>query len=106
MAKRITWSEQAHKDRKEILQFWQDHNKSKTYSIKLNRLFKEAVQIISEFPKIGKLTNFKDVRAKIVRDYYIFYQEINNQVFILTIWDTRQDPQFQEKKVKQYYTRY
>ena len=100
MAKRIIWSEQAHIERKEILRFWTSHNKSQTYSIKLNRLFKEEIQIISEFPKIGKPTNLKDIRAKIVRDYYIFYQETKDQIFIITIWDTRQNPNDQEKKIK------
>jgi addiction module RelE/StbE family toxin len=100
MVKKIIWSEHAHKSRKEILQYWIDKNKSPTYSVKLNLLFKEAVQLLSEFPRIGKLTTIEGVRAKIVRDYYIFYQEKSDRIFILSIWDTRQDPQSTDKKLK------
>ncbi len=100
MAKKIKWSVQSHKDRKRILQFWIKHNKSKVYSIKLNLLFKHAIQIISKFPKIGKITDIKNVRAKIVRNYYIFYKETKNEIFIISICDAKQDPVNIETKVK------
>lgn len=51
-AKEVIWSPLA--KRKEILEFWIEHNKSNTYSIKLNNLFKEAKQLIAEHPNIGK----------------------------------------------------
>ncbi len=92
MAKRIIWSSQAVNDRKNILQYWNDRNKSNAYSIKLNRLFVEAVKLISEHPKIGKPTDFGNVRAKIVRDYILFFEEEEEQILILAIWDTRQNP--------------
>jgi toxin YoeB len=100
MVKQIVWSEQAHQDRKRILHYWIDKNKSNTYSIKLNRLFKEATQLLSEFPRIGKPTSVDGVRAKIVRDYYIFYQETSTRIFILSIWDTRQHPASADEKLK------
>ena len=100
MAKKIIWSEQAHNDRRQILEYWIEHNKSKTYSIKLNKLFKEAVRIIAKFPGIGKSTDIKGVRGKIVRDYIIFYQLKNDQLQILTIWDARQNPDKRRKKIK------
>ncbi len=44
MAKRtIKWTEKANFERKEILKYWINRNESKTYSIKLNKLFVEAV---------------------------------------------------------------
>jgi len=58
----------------------------------LNRLFKESIKIITDFPQIGKPTDEADTRIKIVKDYLIVYEETQTQIVILTIWDSRQDP--------------
>ena len=92
MVRQVIWSLRAQKDKKEILEYWIKRNKSKSYSIKLNELFKESTKIISDYPQIGKLTNEKNVRVKIVRDYLLFYEVTENHIFVLTIWDSRQDP--------------
>lgn len=53
MAKKLIWSKQALQDRKDILDYWINRNKSKTYSIRLNNLFIDAIKIIAEHPNIG-----------------------------------------------------
>lgn len=93
MAKKVVWSQKAQKDRRRILKYWKGRNKSNVYSIKLAQLFKDSVKIISEFPQIGKLTDDINVRIKIVKDYYILYEETNTQIHILTLWDSRQNPE-------------
>jgi plasmid stabilization system protein ParE len=100
MAKEVIWSEQAINDRKQILAYWIVRNQSKLYSIKLDALFREAVSLLSQYPSIGKPTSIRNVRAKKVRDYFIFYQGKNQQIHILTIWDTRQSPFGLRKKLK------
>jgi addiction module RelE/StbE family toxin len=92
MAKQVVWSLRAQDDRKNILSYWRQRNKSNTYSKKLNLLFKEAVNTIGDFPKIGKLTDDRNARIKVVRDYLIIYEETETTIFILTVWDGRQDP--------------
>lgn len=93
MAKRIIWSLKAQNDRKAILIYWINRNKSKTYSKRLNNLFVEAIKIISVFPEIGKKTDMPGVRLKIVKDYLIFYEIEKDAVLILSIWDNRRDPE-------------
>jgi addiction module RelE/StbE family toxin len=93
MAKQVVWSLRAQADRKEILTYWRLRNKSITYVNKLNQLFKESIKIISDFPLIGKPTDLQNVRVKVVKEYLIIYEETESQILILTIWDTRQDPQ-------------
>ena len=78
MVKKIIWSERAKMDRQSILDYWTNRNKSKKYSIKLHLLFREAAKIISQYPTIGKPTSDKDVRMKIVSNYFMFY-EISNK---------------------------
>jgi len=92
MAKQVAWSIRAQDDRKNILSYWRQRNKSNTYSKKLNLLFKEAVNTIRDFPKIGKLTDDRNARIKVVRDYLIIYEETETTIYILTVWDGRQDP--------------
>lgn len=98
MVKQIIWSRRAQTDRKEILKYWNKRNKSKLFSKKLNELFKEAVKLIAEHPEMGKPTDIKNVRSKIVRDYLMIY-EVNDkdQLLILTIWDSRQCPRRLER---------
>ena len=93
MVKRIIWSKRAQSDRRDIFEYWNQRNKSKHYSRKLNRLFKEAVRLISHYPDIGKPTDDKTARIKIVRDYLIIYEVQEETLFILTIWDSRQNPE-------------
>ena len=92
MAKRVIWSHQAHNNRKKILQYWNERNKSNQYSRKLNELIKNAVIQISIFPKIGIPTDFEDVRCKTLKDYRIFYKEESDTISILSIWDCRKNP--------------
>lgn len=92
MAKQVVWSHSAQRERKEILEYWRLRNKSNTYSKKLDQLFKDSIKIITDFPQIGKSTDDTNTRIKIIRDYLIFYEETETQILILTIWDSRQDP--------------
>ena len=92
MAKQIIWSLQAQNDRKEILTYWFVRNKSNTYGKKLNLLIRKAIKLISLYPYIGFKTDVENVRVKLVRDYLIFYQEGEEQIFILSIWDNRRNP--------------
>lgn len=93
MAKRIIWTYRAHHDRKEILLYWKKHNRSSDYSKKLNTLIKKAIDLIAAHPNIGRKTDVNNVRVKLVRDYLIFYEYDEEQIFILSIWDSRRDPE-------------
>ncbi len=92
MARKVIWSFRAQHDRKQIFKYWNKRNHSNTYSKKLNSLLIEAVDLILKFPSIGKLTNDQSARIKVVDNYLIIYEEINDLIFILTIWDSRQNP--------------
>jgi len=89
MAKRkINWTEKANLERKEILQYWINRNKSKRYSIKLNKLFVETIKKTAENPMIGRKTDFNEnIRVKIVRNYLLFYKFDDQQLKVLSIWD-------------------
>jgi addiction module RelE/StbE family toxin len=92
MVKQVVWSLRAQKERKEILDYWRKRNKSNTYSKKLDKLFRESVRIIKDFPQVGKTTDEQSTRIKIVKDYFLIYDETETQILILTVWDSRRDP--------------
>jgi len=92
MATRLIWSALALQQKKEIFNYWNERNKSKIYSRKLNKLFNDAAELILSHPKLGRKTDFQNVRLKIVRDYWLAYRIEKGQIQILTIWDTRRNP--------------
>ena len=91
MAYQIVWAEKANIERQNILEFWAENNKSKVYSLKLNKLFISAIRDLSKRPNIGRKTEFENVRVKIVRNYLIFYEIIKKEILILSVWDGRRD---------------
>jgi len=92
MAKKVTWTVRALNDRKKILKYWINRNKSDRYSIQLDNLIRESVLLICSFPDIGKPTNYNAIRIKIIKDYFIFNEKLEEEIIILTIWDSRRDP--------------
>jgi len=93
MVRQIIWSRLAQEDKTTILKYWINRNKSNRYSKRLNQYFKDCVELISKYPKIGKRTEFPDIRIKIAQHYLITYRITSDRIEILTIWDSRQDPE-------------
>lgn len=58
--KEIKWTLKAIHDKLDILDYWIERNKSKTYSEKLDKLFDKSIESISIHPEQGKKTNYKD----------------------------------------------
>lgn len=92
MARQIVWSLSAIEDRFKIYTYWEIHNASNIYSTKLEKLFKDASKLIAEFPEIGRKTENEEVRVKIVKDYILFYSFTEEEIRILRVWDSRQNP--------------
>lgn len=92
MVKKIIWSKTAKASKKEILIYWNNRNKSNTFSQILDKLIHDGIKSISEFPTSGKATSNKEIRIKIVRDYLVFYKISNEEILILLIWDGRRNP--------------
>ena len=93
MAKRLKWATSAKIQRQEILDYWIKRNQFKIYSRKLNKLFNECAEMILLYPEIGiKIPNI-NCRKRLIRDFYFIYTITENEIEIVTIWDTRQNPE-------------
>ncbi len=93
MAKRkIVWSNRAIKRLYNILEFYDQRNKSKTYSKKLYQLLHKQVNILIKFSEIGLKTTEDTTRGLIIEDYIIYYQLTEDKIIIHTVWECRQNP--------------
>jgi toxin YoeB len=93
MAAKVVWSIRAQRERFEILEYWVNRNKSKTYSRKLYQLFRVGMKKVAEMPESGVSTENPGIRIKIVKDYLIYYQiSASATIEVLTIWDSRRNP--------------
>jgi toxin YoeB len=99
MAKRLIWTLEAQNNRIEIFEYWNNRNKSKTFSRKLNEILREHIHLILNHPEIGILSDIENIRLKTVRDYQIVYLETEKEIVILAIWDSRQNPNKLAKKI-------
>ena len=93
MATKVVWSVRAQRERFEILEYWVNRNKSKTYSRKLYQLFRIGMKKVAEMPESQIPTEYQDVRIKIIKDYLIYYHISDSKTIeVLTIWDSRRNP--------------
>ena len=92
MAKKIVWTQKAQLERTTILAYWIERNKSKSYSIKLNKLFIETLSILARQPSLGRKTDVTNVRVKVIRDYLLFYESTETELIVLSVWDGRRNP--------------
>lgn len=91
--RKLIWLISAQNDRKEIFKYWNDRNKSKEYSKKLNLLFKEKTEILKDFPFIGQITNVEEVRILTVKNYLIVYELSEHLIKIFRVWESHQNPE-------------
>ena len=91
--RRITWTLEPRKERREILSYWTKRNKSNSYSVKLRKHIEEKVLFISANPDCGIPTEVECVNYVVLRECLIFFQETKEEILILSIWDGRQNPE-------------
>lgn len=92
MAKQIVWTNKAKKELIEILEYWMDRNKSNTFSKKLNKLIENQLLLISQYPEIGRKTDIKDVKVKVIHKYLLYYEIIDENLYVLTIRHGSKNP--------------
>lgn len=93
MVRKLIWSVEARNSRKSIFDYWNNRNKSNFYSKKLNLLFNTNLKKVIELPEFGKPTFREDSKFIIVSHFEIIYKITPNEIVVLDIWDSRQNPQ-------------
>jgi toxin YoeB len=91
--RKIIWSPRAKGDLISILDYYFKRNGSKIYSNKLNASLRASIKLLENHPELGIKADIKNVRVLIHGDYAILYEIREALIEIITIWDSRQDPQ-------------
>ena len=91
---KIIWSERAKEERKNIIKYWNTNNGNNAYSQKLNEETKKMIAIIKENPYLGsEIDFFENIRRILIfSNYSLFYTIIEDDIYILSFWDNRQNP--------------
>ena len=93
MAKRkIVWTETAAKQRREILRYWTERNKSTSYAEKLIEIIAKHLKVISKNPEAYKESQIDEVRESAMGHFSLYYKISSNHIIVMAFWDNRQDP--------------
>ena len=90
--RKIIWSTPAKIELLEILEFYIKRNGNANYSRKFYSKIKRLLDLHRTFAFIGKKTNLENVRAIIVDDFMIFYEIDDTKIIVLTIWNSKRNP--------------
>lgn len=93
MAKRkVVWTETAAKQRREILNYWTERNKSTIYAEKLIEITAKHLKVISKNPEAFKETEINELRESAMGHFSLYYKTTPDQIIVMAFWDNRQDP--------------
>lgn len=94
MAKRkIEWTHKAQIKLFQILDYYEERNKSKSYSIKLYKKITKQVNFLTKYPELGRETEQEGIRGLIIDHYIVFYETKPELIIVHLIWDGRQNPE-------------
>lgn len=83
--RKIIWSHRTRIKLFEILDFYIERNKSKSFSSKLYYKLRKEIKLLEKQPNLGIKTDDKAIMGLIVIDYIIFYETTNDLIIIHTI---------------------
>lgn len=93
MALEITYSPQFMDNLEAILQYFEEHNGSDTYSKKLIRIIDGQFDLLAQMPEIGRQSEFPSVRFLFVENYAIEYQIREDSILVVDIYSCRTNPE-------------
>lgn len=92
MVREIVWTKKAKNELFEIFDYWNNRNQSKAFSLKLNTLVNEQLQLIVEFPKMGRKTDVPNVCVRIIHKYLLYYEIRGSVLYVLSVRHGSRNP--------------
>lgn len=71
----IVWTETALKQRNYIFEYWNERNKSKSYSRKINSKAKARIALLKSNPDLGVLTEIEGIKVLALGHFQYFIQK-------------------------------
>lgn len=90
--KRIVWSKEARLDFKATLEFYNERNRSSTYSRKLANEIFNIIEKLQTNIFLGLKTSDPQVRVLHKGTFSIFYELKEEEIVVLMIWDSSRNP--------------
>lgn len=90
--KKIIWSSAAESELVTILEYFNERNQSFNYSRKLYKQFYADLKQVSAKPELGLRTQLENTRGIISGNYILFYHISTQEITVLKVWDSRQNP--------------
>ncbi|WP_031426464.1 type II toxin-antitoxin system RelE/ParE family toxin [Flavimarina sp. Hel_I_48] len=88
----LFWTATAKKQRNYVFDYWNNRNKSKNYSRKLNLSIRERTKLLKKNPEMGKKIDYAEMRSISMGHYSIIYKIAAEAIIIIAFWDNRQNP--------------
>jgi plasmid stabilization system protein ParE len=89
--RKIVWTDTAAKQRREILKYWTERNKSTIYAEKLIEITAKHLKLISKNPVLFKETEINEVRESAMGHFSLYYKITPELIIVMAFWDNRQD---------------
>lgn len=94
MQKSIVWSSRAEREYLSIIQYWNNRNQSTAYSEKLIReVQKKEKYVLKSSATLAATYNGELRRVLVFRHYSIIYKITENDIYVVSFWDNRQNPE-------------
>jgi toxin YoeB len=90
--RRISWLQDADLDMFEIMRYYTQKNKSKTYSTKLYREIKEELETLDFSIALPQKTSVENLFYFTHNHISVFFSFQNNTIFVKIVIDDRRDP--------------
>jgi plasmid stabilization system protein ParE len=90
--RKIIWTETAAKQRREVFQYWNERNKTITYSEKLIEITRRHLEVISKNPRAFQETEIPNLRESAMGHFSLYYKFTEEYIVVVAFWDNRQDP--------------
>jgi plasmid stabilization system protein ParE len=91
MARGLIWSDSALQDVEDLRVHLQIQGSESSVENILMPVF-QLLRQIQSYPKLGRRTDMEGVRIAYAKFFALVYDVKQNEVRLLRIWDTRQDP--------------
>ena len=83
--------------RREILIYWTERNKSTIYAEKLIEITADHLKVISKTPYAFKETEIDEVRESAMGHFSLYYKITSDQIIVMAFWE--KTPESHSKKV-------
>lgn len=90
--RKVSWSHSARDNRKAFFKYWNNRNKSITYSKKIRAELSSIQKTLKETPYIFRETDYEGVRIVSRKNFSLYYAIMDSgDILIVAFWG-RQDP--------------